>query len=193
VDDGNCTGRQIVYFEDGELAGTTYWLENKRVSKKRYIEACEEDPRLPRYDDDALTEPPAPSAGTPSDTHETAESAEEADAFCRELLAGPAVREAREWLAEGTSPLRSLGEAADRAESQRLVDELYGLGAVTVWAVEIDGAPNDEQNSGKLVIELPTAADQRAALFDFCGESAEEMGFDRDKDVGQRYLFVMLD
>lgn len=188
---GKTTGRFRAYYEDGELAGDVYWLENEKVSKKRYMEACEHNPELPRYDEPerparkprGKKKAPDPLAGptTPSDEFEL------------QLLAGPAVREAMEWLEETREPSRSLGEATGQDESIRFVKELYALGAVTVHAVEIDGAPSEDQNTGKLVIELPQDQEKRDKLLDFCGELAIEQGFDPDPDIGQRYLFLMLD
>jgi len=188
---GKVTGRERAYFEDGELAGDMYWLDNEKVSRKRYMEACKHNPELPRYDEpEPLTQrperkkkAPAPPAGPtlPSDEFEL------------QLLAGPAVREALAWLQETREPSRSLGEATGQDESIRFVNELYALGAVTVHAVEIDGAPTEDQNTGKLVIELPQEQGKRDKLLDYCGELAIELGFDPEPDVGQRYLFLMLD
>ncbi len=98
-----------------------------------------------------------------------------------------------ESMQQTRQPSRSLGEATGQDESIRLVKELYALGAVTVHAVEIDGAPSEDQNTGRLVIELPQEQGMRDKLMKYCGESARELGFDPDPDVGQRYLFLMLD
>lgn len=48
---GKWTGRQRVWFEDGTLAGDVFWIENQKVSKKKYLAACKENPNLPRYED----------------------------------------------------------------------------------------------------------------------------------------------
>ena len=188
---GTFNGRSRAYYEDGELAKDTYWLDDQKVSKRRYMEACQHNPELPRYDEPKRParkprrkkKTPDPRAGptTPSDEFEL------------QLLAGAAVREALVWLEETREPSRSLGEATGQDESIRFVKELYDLGAVTVHAVEIDGVPTEDQNTGKLVIELPQDQEKRDKLLDFCGELAEEQGFDPVPDVGQRYLFLMLD
>jgi hypothetical protein len=77
-------------------------------------------------------------------------------------------------------------------ESIALVQEIYDAGAVEVLAVEIDDYPDDGQNTGKLVIRLPNG-EQRKGVFAWAGSAAEAQGFDPEQDMGQSYLFVMLD
>ncbi len=62
-----------------------------------------------------------------------------------------------------------------------------------VFAVEIEKYPGGMENTGKLVIELPVDPAARTSVFDWAAAIARESGFDGDIDVGQRYLFVMLD
>jgi len=187
---GKRTGRLRAYFEDGEHAADTYWLGNERVSKKRYMDACEHNPELPRYEPEPPARKPERKKKAPATP---AGPTTPSDEFELQLLAGPAVREALAWLEETREPSRSLGEATGQDESIRFVKELYDFGAVTVHAVEIDGAPSEDQNTGKLVIEPPQDQGQRDKLLDLCGELAIEQGFDPEPDVGQRYLFLMLD
>jgi len=194
--DGRWTGRQRVYRDEGAVVGESYWLEDKKVSKKRYFEACKKDPRLPNYEG----EPPVrrwrpPKSWFPkrSKQERPVATAEQVDAFAKALLEGPHVREALSWLQETSAPSRSLGEATDQEESLRLVTKLYDLGAVSVHAVEIDGEASEDQNTGRVVVELPQDEAQRRGLFKFCGKLARDAGYDRDKDFGQRFIFIMLD
>jgi hypothetical protein len=186
--DGKLSGRQSVYWEDGELIGVTYWLDNRQVSKKRYREACKTNSRLFRYDDE-----PTVRKRKPKPTPAQAPASENGDEFALKLLQGPRVREALEWLGECSDPERTLGEATDQEDSLRFVKKLYRNGAVTVYAVEIDGEEGEGQNTGRLVIELPQDKKSRAKLRRIVGNIAEEMGFDPEPECGQRYLFVMLD
>jgi len=187
---GNVTGRFRAYYEDGELAGDIYWLDDKKVSRKRYMEACKRNPELPRYEPERSARKPRSKEKAPEQPAREMTSSDEIEL---QLLAGPAVREALAWLQETRQPSRSLGEATGQDESIRLVKKLYALGAVTVHAVEIDGAPSEDQNTGKVVIELPQEQGQRDKLMKYCGKLAHEQGFDPEPDVGQRYLFLMLD
>lgn len=88
---------------------------------------------------------------------------------------------------------RTLGELPSTAASCELVRQLYSLGAVRVTAVEIDIYDSGEENTGKLIVNLPRDKIARSELFAWCGEWAHELGFDPEEDVGQDHLLVMLD
>jgi hypothetical protein len=188
--DGKWTGRQLAYFDTGELVGETYWLENEKVSKKRYLEASKQNPNLPRYEDEPKSGAKNPQKKAGKLPNRPIRSPDE---LPLKLLQGARVREALAWLEESRQPSRSLGEATGQDESIRLVRELHSLGAVAVHAVEIDGAANDDQNTGRLVIELSQDQKQRKKVLEFCGDIAREAGFDPALDIGQRYLLLMLD
>jgi antitoxin component YwqK of YwqJK toxin-antitoxin module len=188
---GKLTGRQISYCA-GELMGVSYWLDDKKVSRKRYLEACKENPALPRYEDDRKLgktwqeKIKKPVLSKP----ETAQAV--SDELPLQLLRGSHVREALAWLEETRQPSRSVGEAIEQEESIRLIKKLYNLGAVSVHAVEIDGGPADDQNTGRLVIEMPREKLARAKLLRFCGTLAREEGFDPESDLNQDYVLLML-
>lgn len=192
--DGKMTGRQHCYFQLGESGAQQYWLENKRVSRKRYLKACEKNSKLPRYDDELPKEKKHLTKRRQSEpSNSSIRSSQDLDELPLGLLQGKDVKEALSWLADTRELSRSLGEATDQAESIRLVKKLYRLGAVSVHAVEIDGGPDEDQNSGKVVIELPDVQEQRAKLLKLCGKLARDLGFEADSDVGQKYLLLMLD
>lgn len=46
---GMPTGLQKTWYEDGVRLPDTYWLRGKRVSRKKYFEACAVDSGLPQY------------------------------------------------------------------------------------------------------------------------------------------------
>jgi hypothetical protein len=193
--DGKCSGRFRTYWDDGELVEEHYELANNRVSKKRYLEACKRDPSLPRYGDSEASSTPhrlKAHAGVKK-SKSIGEGPRLADEIATKLLAGPEVREALSWLAESKRPTRSLGEDLGQSGSLRLVKKLYALGAVKVHAVEIDGAPYDHQNSGRLVLELPADSSHRKAILRYCARWARKLGFDPDREGGQRYMLLMLD
>ena len=121
-------------------------------------------------------------------------SLERHNQFISELLDTPNKAEALSWLEESTDEsFRTVGELNSNEKSFDLIDGAYKVGAIEVWAVEIDTYPDGSQNTGKLVIRLPGGWDARRRVFEWCGERAEDLGFDRDGDVGQEYLFVMVD
>jgi len=111
----------------------------------------------------------------------------------KSILASGRAREAMSWLKESSVPERSLGECRSCESSVKLVQELYDSGAVKVWAFDIDGEPTEEQNSGRLIVELPENPMTRANLLAKCNEIGAEQGFDPEQDYGQRYTILMLD
>lgn len=115
------------------------------------------------------------------------------DEFVQPFLGATETEEALEWLRGATRKKpRTLGEDETTADSVQLVEELYAAGAVEVLAVEIDRF-DEGQNSGKLVIELSPAAQDREMVLEIAGKIAESQGFDRPLDSRQKYVFVMLD
>ncbi|EEF60256.1 hypothetical protein Cflav_PD2952 [Pedosphaera parvula Ellin514] len=42
-------GRQKCWDENGEFPLETYYIMGKKVSRKKYLEACKTDPKLPQY------------------------------------------------------------------------------------------------------------------------------------------------
>ena len=116
-------------------------------------------------------------------------STENPDSFCRKLLTEAEPQELREWLRIKS---HSLGELPNNEESIRIAEEIYAAGAVHAYGVEIDKYPEGE-NTGKLVIELPNDAPARSKVLEWAAKIAHEQGFDAYSDVGQQYIFVMLD
>jgi antitoxin component YwqK of YwqJK toxin-antitoxin module len=43
------TGRQKCWDENGDFVVEAYWIKGKKVSRKRYLEACKTDSELPQY------------------------------------------------------------------------------------------------------------------------------------------------
>jgi len=115
--------------------------------------------------------------------------AKQQDEFCLKLLAEKPHREARAWLAEDRpADMRNLGEQSPD-ESRRIVEDLYGRGAVDVQAVGIDKAP-DGQSANILIVRLPDLPEKRRGLFALGDDLASSQGFDGTPDVGQHHLFL---
>jgi hypothetical protein len=190
---GRRTGKVILHMGDGEGL-EQFWINDRRVSKKRYFEATTQDKTLPQY-------PPEPAVRRPRfpRVKRTRPPRKVSDDLPLKLLAGPNVREALAWLEETREPSRSLGAAdsvpvyASQPESLKFVKKLYRLGAVKVHAVEIDGAANEDQNTGELVVELPDEPEARKKVLQVCNRCVRRHGFDPYPDTGQRYVFFKLD
>jgi hypothetical protein len=90
------------------------------------------------------------------------------------------------------SKKHTLGEMT-WAASRRAVEKLVELGAVVVHACEIDSYEDQMENTGHLVVDLPTTSRARAALLKEIDRLARQQGFEGDPDDGQRYAYVGLD
>ena len=186
---GERCGPSRMYSEDGDLFAESYWLYGERVTWKVYLEKSKIDSKIPNTNDDY---PKLPARIEELKALEKKLGpAGMADMLPKKLLQGDSVREALSWLEE--SKLRSIGQATSRRKSLNLVRKLYDCGAINVQAVEIDGAEEEEQNAGKIVIEIPKDKDGRKAIFKIAGKIARKQGYDPEQDVGQQYCFLMLD
>jgi len=98
--------------------------------------------------------------------------------------------EARDWIRSG--PGNTVGSVQPNAESVRYIDSIYALGAPHVFAVDIDKDPHGEYTK-VLIVELPKSPASRAKILGWEADIAHGQGFDAYSDVGQQYIFVMLD
>lgn len=121
------------------------------------------------------------------------------DRFYESLISTPGAKEARRWLRTGKSrgyAFVTLGKLASTEESLALVEQGYAAGAVRVTAVEIEDYSDIEggmQNTKRIVITLPDVPAKRAKALAWAGKVAREYGFDVERDIGQRYVYLFLD
>ncbi len=168
----------------GQLVGEQFFTRRGRVSKKRYIEECKSDPTLPPCDS---TNAPVPLLDQPQKPalHHLVSLGEYPDA-----------RDALEWLkgaAEGAE--RRLGELPSAEDSIELVNEFLSAGAKRVLAVNVHEDDDGSQDSGELVVELPSrrATKKRRKVLDACNEQNQSLGFAPIEDSGQKYVHIALD
>jgi hypothetical protein len=192
---GQFTGRQRTFFEDGVFAGDTYWIKNQKVSKKKYLEACAQDPSLPRYEDDDLRSTlKLPSTKyrlrkTPVSDAERSKH----DEFITKFRANPNQAEARQWLATGPAgAIRTLGEM-DLDGSLEVVEEGYTAGAQKIIAVNIQSDNEKNETTDHLIVEIPAKGLKRKRAFEWVNELAQQSGFDPEDDWGQGELFIFFD
>ena len=111
------------------------------------------------------------------------------DAFCSGVMDKGKREDAVQWIQTRS---HTLGER-NWSGSKRLVDRLSALGCVHIYACEIDVYGNSEENTGHLVVELPTIVSARSKILMMIDRLAEESGYSGDLDDGQRYVYVKLD
>lgn len=181
---GQFCGRFRVWFEDGDFVASEFYIRNRKVSKKKYGEACKNDSTLPCYEDkDPKTKLKLPS--TKYQKRKTPISEKERkkhDEFIAKFRAQANQAEAREWLTKNEN--HNIGEMAPE-ESRETIEEGYKAGATKITAVEIQ-----EESTNCLIVELPQKETKRRRVFEWNNELAQNSGFDPDDDWGQNELFV---
>lgn len=158
---------------DGRIMTEWCFLNGRNVAMSEYERACVQDPTLPRHETDR------------------SKWAATGDARWTELLEKrEGVYEARAWFAGEQGPRRTLGEDTDHAQSVAIVEPFYRAGARAVYVFEVDEV---SQNSGRLLVELPDDKQARKAVLRVGNKWARKLGFDPDRDQGQRYVLILLD
>lgn len=203
MQNGQAMGWCKIYDTDGTLLMEKFMHQFKLMSKRQYHKLCDKDPEMPRFDDaneysfitaeDLKLERQVQRKKTQAILkQDNTESRKKSEEFCQKRLAEGNPREVVAWLSGQPKRQNTLGELATNQESLKLARKLYSIGAVEVLAIEI-GIGEQGENSGKLVIILPIEPENRKAIFRWSSKSAREQGFDPDVDIGQKYIFVMLD
>lgn len=203
MQNGQIVGWWRSYDTDGTLLMSKFVHRFKMMSKKQYHKLCDKNPEMPRFDDateysfitaedlklERQVQRKKAQAILKQDNTESRKKQEE---YCQKLLAEGNPREVVEWLSGEPTGRNTLGELTTNKESLKLARKLYSIGAVKVSAIEI-GKSEEGENSGKLVIVLPSEPESRKRIFRWSSKQARAQGFDPDVDIGQEHLFVMLD
>jgi hypothetical protein len=112
----------------------------------------------------------------------------------------PDAAEALAWLREAKTPGdRTItggdGKGWRGAKAIAVVRELYDLGAASVTAVGISGRieQSKQQDTSRLIVQLPEDKKERAGLFGWEAKFARKFGWDPTTDDGQDYLLIWRD
>jgi hypothetical protein len=186
-------------FENGVKTGETYIVKRRLVSRKTYEKARLQYPDMPPADPSlqdsaadllraARKEHQWESAARKSHVPDPAAAAK-SDAFCRKLMGRGKHADAIEWIKTKNHTLGEMSQKAGRG----LVSTLSRLGCLRIVACEIDDYGNGAENTGHLVVELPTGPKQRTAVFKQLARLAHEQGFSGDPDNGQKLAYIKLD
>jgi hypothetical protein len=74
-------------------------------------------------------------------------------------------------LGKGAKQERELGELS-KSEALKLARNLYRLGAVRIWATNIELDEDGAQYSKRLLIALPDASPKRSKIYELCADHA---------------------
>lgn len=118
--------------------------------------------------------------------------ADDEDEIVSELLKRKDKIEAIKWLTSAPAGVhRNVGEMTNE-ESVAYVRNLYKLGAREVAAVKLS-TNRKYESTDTLILTLPNDPSARAMIFESETERVEEMGYDEEPDMGQRYLLCWFD
>ena len=160
---GGLTGRMRYWGEEGMLYLIEYRFEGRRITKKRYCELCNANPALPRFADEKI----ANTLGNYMRRmrREKREKAKlgptEEDVLMEAFFDEQCVAESKSqdtkevisWIEKAKRGRRELGELG-RGETLRFTRKLYALGAIKVWATQIERDVDGWQYSKRLIVEL---------------------------------------
>lgn len=182
-------GRARAWLANGELIAEEYYVSNKKVSKKKYMEMCLIDSTLPKYNIEDVAD-----ANDRDMYGASKEDADRHDVRMGILINARDSAEAIEWFSSIPPGLeRTLGELVTTGESKKVIEDAYATGAMRVTVAKIVAYPEDDaENSNILIVTLPTAQRDRGKVLKWCARMAEKTGHDAEKDIGQTYVLVML-
>jgi hypothetical protein len=200
---GELNGRMRFWDENGMLYGQQYYFNGRPISKKAYLAKCETIPGLPCFQDEKTANTlgnharrlrrakrEAAKLGPPP---EQIEAERAFDKKCKAEAKQKASQELISWLGKGAKPERELGELS-RSEASRLARKLYGLGAVIIWATNIERDEDGSQYSRRLIIAMPDAAPNRSKIYELCSGPARPLmgGSGPAIRTGKKFMSVCL-
>jgi hypothetical protein len=117
------------------------------------------------------------------------------EGLIRRLLGQRKKTEALTWLKGGSrDEERIVGGGKTNRASIRLIKEIYGAGAVEIYAVQIRKQRGQNRHrTGKLVVKLPPDKKLRQTIFNWCRQQGDTLGFSPDLDRGESHLFLLFD
>jgi len=177
----------------------TYFVKRKLATRKKYEQARLAYPDMPAANVEIIDTNAELLSAAREQKRSEAHSANRhtpdpargktLDEWCEKLIAETNGVDAYGWF---ENPKATLGEM-NRANGKRLLTALKNLGCDKVFACDIDRTNSPHENTGNLVIELPTDANNRASVFKKIARIAQEQGYSATLDDGQSYIYAKLD
>lgn len=119
------------------------------------------------------------------------ESPKTRDAEYAQWLAEPGTHDAESWLMDDNHVLFE----GSKEEMLALIDRFNAAGAIHVWIVGAEKLDEESpvEIAAAILIEIPPSGRERERCLEIHGERSDQMGYDREKDQGQKYLHVSYD
>ncbi len=189
---------QYCFVSDGKV-DEIYFVKQRMVSRRTYEKARIAYSDMPAADDTredtgaellrAVAKEGRLRQRAKQQHQVDAEAARKLDEFCSALMTEGKCEDAASWIQNKN---HTLGER-DWCSSKRLVERLSKLGCVHIYACEIDCYDGVLENTGQLVMELPSESKVRSKVLKAINGLASQTGYDGPFDDGQQYAFVKLD
>ena len=196
---GGCAIGITYNFKDGVKVDESYYSKGRTVTRRTYEKARASYPDMPAADA-TLTDSGAKLLRAVS--RERRERSAEAkrrvanpdearknDEFCQCLMNTGKRQNAVEWIKIGSHTLGERGWLASR----RLIERLSSLGCGQIYACEINSDGDSDENTGHLVVHLPSTVDARIKILKAIDDLAGESGYSGPFDDGQQFAYVKLD
>jgi hypothetical protein len=186
-------------FKDGAKISETYFYKGRLVSRRTYEKARAKYEDMPAADpkmedwgggllQDMSRERRLRSAEAKRHLPDS-EKAKEIDAFCHQIMDEGKCEDAVAWI---KNRKHNLGEM-NWAKSQQIVKRLAALGCVHIYACQVDSYGDAGENTGHLVVELPSTGEPRKKILRMIDQLAEDTGYNAPFDEGQQFAYVNLD
>jgi antitoxin component YwqK of YwqJK toxin-antitoxin module len=200
---GEMNGRMRWWAEDGMLCGQCYYFDGRPISKKGYQAKCRVIPGLPSFEDEKTTNTLGNyvrrlrrAKREQAKLGPSPEQLEEERCFdeeCKAETKQKASKELVSWLRKRAKQEKELGELS-QSEALRLARKLYGLGAVRIWATNIERDEDGAQYSRRLILALPKASLKRSKIYELCADPARPfIGGDSPAiSLGKNFMSVSL-
>lgn len=199
----NFHGPFYMWLPDGTIDFISFYIDGKKVTKKKYIEACKENPDLPELDSATMAsndpiELSVASWRTRQEERKASKATPEESLSLiefDEMIRRRSSKEALKWLKEASPPERYLGKFDSVNDSIEFIEEGYAAGIKRIYAIDIKLTKDGEcETSRNLVLELPKSKRKRATAFEWIVQTCEQhSGNDPPDDDGQPYVYIFLD
>jgi hypothetical protein len=186
-------------FKAGAKIDETYFAKRRMVSRRTYEKARTAYSDMPAADGTledsgaallrAVAKERRQRSAEAKEHRADPDEARKLDAFCSMLMKKGRRENAVTWIGKQN---HTLGER-DWRRSKRLVERLSALGCVQIYACDVTAYEDGLQNTGHLVVEMPTEDPARTKILKAIGQLASEVGYSGDFDDGQRYAYIKLD
>jgi hypothetical protein len=200
---GMMTGCMRFWADDGMLYGQRYYFNSRPISKKAYLQKCERMPDLPRFQEEKTANTlgnyvrklrrARREQAKLGPTPEVLQQQKWFDERCKLEIRRKSSKELLAWLTTGTKQEKEAGEMSKR-QALQFARKLYSVGAVRVWATDVERDEDGAEYSRRLIIALPKLSSMQGKIYELCADPARPNigGGGAAIHMGKKYMCVSL-